>query len=86
MQQVSVAKTLTYMAPNSFEDGYGFRTIVLLSNGKHFLVSEVHRDSVDEVFVFECAPTGEITNWTEVYGERESSTENVLREIRSWSI
>ena len=86
MHRISVAKTLTYMTPNSFEDGYGFRTVVLLSNGKHFVISEVHRDRVDEVFVFSCTPTGQITDWTEVYGERESNTENALRAISSWSI
>jgi len=81
---VRIEQTLKYMEPVEYGDGHGFRTVVRTDRGGHYLISEVHRERVDEVMVFPCSEAGEITDWGEVYGIREGTTEGAIRAISRW--
>ena len=84
----TISKTISYMEPQQFDDGYGFRSIVLLGNGHHCVISELHRKgayhSIDEVLVFKCDSLGEVVDWSEVWGEQFSTTESAVADISSW--
>ena len=84
----TISKTVSYMEPQQFEDGHGFRSIVLLGTGQHCLISEVHRKgqyrSVDEVFVFKCDSRGNVSDWSEIWGESFSSTDRALADLAAW--
>jgi len=81
-----IAKTLTYMDIVQFPDGYAHKTVVMVEDGRHFVISEVHRDRIDEVLVFPCTAEGEVTDWTEVYGKHQSSTPEVLARFDDWRL
>ncbi len=81
-----IVRTLKYMEPRDLSDGSGFQTVVQLDDGSHCLISEVHRPTIDEVMVFQCSPTGEVTNWSDVYCERESTTASVIGSLSSWNL
>ena len=59
-------KLLTWMAPVTFEDGHGFRTIVSPQDGYYVLISEVHRRGMDEALCFPCDSEGEPTRLIEI--------------------
>ena len=86
MNNRRILRTLRYMEPHDLGDGSGFQTVVQLDSGDHFLISEIHRRSIDEVMVFNCSPAGSVTDWSEVYCERESTTESVIGSLSNWQI
>jgi len=86
----TISKTVSYMEPQQFEDGHGFRSIVLLGTGQHCLISEVHRKgqyhSIDEVLVFKCDSHGDVVDWSEIWGEQYSTTQNAVAGVASWRV
>lgn len=85
MNSLRIVKTLKYMEPHDLGDGSGFHTVVQLADGNHFLISEIHRKNIDEVMVFRCSAAGSVMDWSEVYCERESTTESVVGAVSRWT-
>ena len=80
-----IEQTISFMDPVEYGDGNGFRTLIRVVGGDHYLISEVHREHIDEVMVFPCSETGDITDWGEVHGIRGGTTEDAISAIGSWS-
>jgi hypothetical protein len=76
------------MEPQQFDDGCGFKSIVILGTGQHCVISEVHRKgayySIDEVLVFKCDSHGDVVDWSEIWGESFSSTDRALADLAAW--
>jgi len=75
------------MAPETFPDGMGFKTIVKLADGRHALISEIHRNTpyrLDETMVFICDSGGNVTDWGEIYGIREGTTADAISDVSRW--
>jgi len=81
-----MAITITRPSQSSiFSDGTGRNAILRNDSGQHFLVSEVHRTPtpgrrIDETLVFSCTPSGDVTDWCEVWSG--NSVEDVIQNFR----
>jgi hypothetical protein len=72
------------MTPETFPDGVGFKTIVKLADGRHALISEIHRNRLDETMVFICDSGGKVTDWGEIYGIPEGTTADAISDVSRW--
>ena len=83
-----IAKTISYMTPEEFGDGVGFKTIVQLADGRHALISEIHRGAgytrLDETMVFVCDSGGKVTDWGEIYGVPKGTTADAISDVSRW--
>jgi hypothetical protein len=82
-----IVRTLKYMEPIEYNDGHGFKTIVEMSDGKHVLISEIHRrkssHELDETVAFECDKDGRVTDWSEMCCSGEDTAE-VISRVADW--
>ena len=82
-----IVRTIDYMRPIEYDDGHGFKTIVEMSDGKHVLISEIHRrkssHEMDETVAFECDKDGRVTNWSEMCCSGEDTAE-VISRVADW--
>ncbi len=75
------------MTPETFPDGVGFKTVVQLADGRHALISEIHRNTpyrLDETMVFICDSGGKVTDWGEIYGIPEGTTADAISDVSRW--
>jgi len=90
-----IEKFITFKEPFPVEEtpmskgGIIFRTHVLMTDGRHLLVSDAKHGSgfseIDETLVFECDESGDVTDWTEVEGRKFARTEEILGILNSES-
>ncbi len=83
-----IDRTISYMTPETFPDGVGCKTVVQLADGRHALISEIHRGTgytrLDETMVFLCDSDGKVTDWSEIYSVPEGTTADAISDVSRW--
>jgi hypothetical protein len=88
-----IDKFITFKEPHPVEDtlafkgGMIFRTHVVMTDGRHLLISDAKHGSgfaeIDETLVFECDESGTVTDWTEIEGCRLARTEEIINRLNA---
>jgi len=77
-----IEKFITFKDPFVIEgtnnDGIIFRTHVRMTNGEHFMISEVKRKDYVGAALFVCDEKACILNWEKTFGRANMTTEDIV--------